>query len=423
MSTIPEGNFTIVNNETGRAVRVRLGRTSDVSDHKEGTKYLQYVTGKPTLELGEADNSPATVWWHNGSEQIVSHAVGEYQNIGDHCVWLHASTEREMDDLFDTNRAFTNRLDDMPADLRDRLAPLIPAEWPTIQERRRAERDSQPWIQAREKGRAGAEAELEAWAAEDNPPSATDLTVLRAYRLGIAEETGLTLAEMKELSQMSDYEQQRMMRTYSPAKQEALRKGIDKQMMEVVERLERDPRAHQVRVRASNLLPEILERRAAAQAATPHNNLHAWHSQCAYRKVTGGAIRFTSPHYETDEDQRIAAALDTYLEAAAKEGIVPPVIAADSTTRVHGCGAIRYTGATYGWTYDGTYIYGADSKTVPSEQTYWTDADGYLVGRPKGGKGQTWSIVKWTPTPRPGTDVSEAALTGLFGPIGNMLGI
>ncbi|MFD6875695.1 MULTISPECIES: hypothetical protein [unclassified Streptomyces] len=68
-----------------------------VSDWKEGTKYLQYVTGTPSLELGEADGSPATAWWFSTSEdaserrpfqQIVSHAVGEYQNIGDHCVWL-----------------------------------------------------------------------------------------------------------------------------------------------------------------------------------------------------------------------------------------------------------------------------------------------------------------------------------------------
>ncbi|MGW1642934.1 hypothetical protein [Streptomyces lavendulae] len=44
MSTFPEGNFTIVNNETGRCVRVRLGQTTDVSDWKEGTKCLQYVT-------------------------------------------------------------------------------------------------------------------------------------------------------------------------------------------------------------------------------------------------------------------------------------------------------------------------------------------------------------------------------------------
>ncbi|MEV6425557.1 hypothetical protein [Streptomyces sp. NPDC051662] len=31
----------------------------------------------------------------------------------------------------------------------------------------------------------------------------------------------------------------------------------------------------------------------------------------------------------------------------------------------------------------------ADSKTVPSERTYWTDDNGYLVGKNKGGPGQT----------------------------------
>ncbi|MEU9418135.1 hypothetical protein [Streptomyces sp. NPDC048272] len=97
MSTFPDGNFTIVNNETSRCVRVRLGRTKDVSDWQAGTKYLQSVTAKPTLELGEPDGSPATAWWFSTIDdagerrpfnQIVSHAVGEYQNIGDHCVWL-----------------------------------------------------------------------------------------------------------------------------------------------------------------------------------------------------------------------------------------------------------------------------------------------------------------------------------------------
>ncbi|MEU9803011.1 hypothetical protein [Streptomyces sp. NPDC051000] len=39
MSTFPDGNFTIVNNETSRCVRVRLGRTKDVSDWQAGTKY------------------------------------------------------------------------------------------------------------------------------------------------------------------------------------------------------------------------------------------------------------------------------------------------------------------------------------------------------------------------------------------------
>ncbi|MFD8795121.1 hypothetical protein [Streptomyces vinaceus] len=48
--------------------------------------------------LGEPDGSPATVWWFSTIDdaaerrpfsQIVSHAVGEYQNIGNHCcVWL-----------------------------------------------------------------------------------------------------------------------------------------------------------------------------------------------------------------------------------------------------------------------------------------------------------------------------------------------
>ncbi len=31
----PEGNCTITNNDTGRCVRVRLGRSHDVSNHKK----------------------------------------------------------------------------------------------------------------------------------------------------------------------------------------------------------------------------------------------------------------------------------------------------------------------------------------------------------------------------------------------------
>ncbi|MFF5809484.1 hypothetical protein [Streptomyces sp. NPDC012746] len=128
---------------------------------------------------------------------------------------------------------------------------------------------------------------------------------------------------------------------------------------------------------------------------------------------------------DISEAKRIGAAQDAYLEAAAKEGIVvPPATVSDSATYMYGCGARRESGKTYAWTYDGTHIYGADSETVPCERTYWTDTDGYLVGRPKGGAGQTWSIVKWTPTkPKPGTSPTDAALTGLFGPIANILGI
>ncbi|WP_236239819.1 hypothetical protein [Streptomyces sp. CC228A] len=428
MSRFPEGKFTIVNNETGRAVRVRLGRTHDVSDHRLGTRYLQTVSEKPWLELGQADNSPATVWRHN-SQQIVSHAVGEYQNIGDYCVWMDSKSTDQMKDRFNTQRAFESRLNDMPADLRGRLAPLIPAEWTAIQARLRAGMAKNYEFQQDERARAYAEAEAEAWAAEENPPSAHDLSLLRAYRLRSMggrpdpiSERGHQFAEMPEevrekvLSFLPAEEQQALRSEIAQ-----LRGEIDQPTKEVVERLRSDPRAEQVRERAEKLLPEVKERRAAAaQAAIPLEDLNEWHRKCAVRRLDDSEVllRFTNFNYSTDEDKRIMAALDTYLKAAAKEGIVPPVIASDSTTRLYGCGASQGPDSTYGWTYDGTHIYASDSNTIPSRQTYWTDAGGYLVGRPKGGPGQTWSIVKWTPTePEPGTNLSETALTGLFGPL------
>lgn len=425
MSRFPEGKFTIVNNETGRAVRVRLGLTHDASEYRLGSKYLLTVSEKPWLELGQADNSPATVWWHStsrSSQQIVSHAVSEYQNIGNYCVWMHADSSNKTSDLFSTEHAFQNRLDDMPADVRGRLAPLIPAEWTTIRARKRAE-----YLAATEQERAYADAEMEAWAAQENPPSAEDLSLLHAYRLGDIDGSVPSPLEREAYTDLPEGEQREMvLRSLHPKALEMLQTGLDERMRKVVDRLEDDPRAKQVEERAEKLLPEVKERRAAAaQATIPLEDLRAWHSQCAFLTAHGsGAVLRLSGRDETDEDRRITAAMARYVKAAAKEGIVPPVIASDSTTRLYGCGAVNAGSSTYNWTYDGTYIYAADSDTIPSQQTYWTDNNGYLVGRPKGGPGQTWSIVKWTPTkPEPGTSLSETALTGLFGPLDTVFGI
>ncbi|MFD5144597.1 hypothetical protein [Streptomyces sp. NPDC058401] len=136
MTTFPDGNFTIVNNETGRCVRVRLGRTKDVSDWKAGTKYLQHVTEEATLELGEPDGTPATAWWFSTIDdaaerrpfhQIVSHAVGEYQNIGNHCVWLDIQSHPTAEDRKRAADQFRHKLDDMPLDLKKKLYELLPA--------------------------------------------------------------------------------------------------------------------------------------------------------------------------------------------------------------------------------------------------------------------------------------------------------
>ncbi|MFD6891415.1 hypothetical protein [Streptomyces sp. NPDC059957] len=299
MSTYPEGNFTIVNNETGRCVRVRLGRTTDVSDWKEGTKYLQYVTDKPGLELGEPDGSPATVWWFSTIDdtaerqpfsQIVSHAVGEYQNIGDYCVWLDLNPYPTAEDRQRAADLFRHKLDDMPWSLKEKLAVLLPAGFKT-------------WAEAE----VGADASL--------------------------------------------------------AKQ-----------------------------------------------------LELWHGYCA-------SIRF--PEHHVEEDPEGVDAAHAYIDAAAEQGIHPPAVeSGDASTRMHGCGARREKNSTYRWAYDGTHIYAADSKTVPAERTYWTDEGGFLVGKSKGGPGQTWTLAPWKP-PIAQTQhdpVKALALTGLFGPFASLFG-
>ncbi|MFK0235324.1 hypothetical protein [Streptomyces vinaceus] len=59
---------------------------------------------------------------------------------------------------------------------------------------------------------------------------------------------------------------------------------------------------------------------------------------------------------------------------------------------------------------------------MPSDRTYWTDDGGYLVGKSKGGPGQTWTLAAWKPPSRQADPVKAIALTGLFGPIADLLG-
>ncbi|MFD9687927.1 OmpH family outer membrane protein [Kitasatospora sp. NPDC059088] len=312
MSNFPDGNFTIVNSETGRCVRVRLGKTEDVSDHKEGTKYLQYVTKNPSLELGPVDNSPATAWWFGSSnEQVVSFPVGEYQNIGNYCVWMHSNLYVDAKEELDRySRAFAGTLNSMSEDLKKKFAGLIPEDFKAEQARRH----------------------------ED----------------------------------------------------------MVKMLMEV------DAKA-----------AEALRARMTASWAA--EDLVAWHRVCA-----DVACHAAGRHGDETVPGPFA-----YLAAAAEEGIRPPAEVSDPTalasasTYMRGCGADRSEDITYRWTYDGTYIYGADSKTVPSERTYWTDKDGSLVGKTKGGPGQTWTIAPWTPTPPPAKMDAASALmlTGLYGPV------
>jgi hypothetical protein len=298
MSTFPDGKFTIVNNETGRCVRVRLGRTQDLSDWQAGTKYLQHVTEKPALELGEPDGSPATAWWFRSLDdaterrpfnQIVSHAVGEYQNIGEYCVWLDIQSRPTAEDRRRAADQFRHKLNDMPGSRKEELSVLLPEAF-----------------------KAEAESEL----------------------------------------------------------------GADAGLSEV---------------------------------------LDLWHRYCA---------SLVFPEHNVEEDLEGPEAAQSYLDAAAEDGVHPPAVESGrSSTRLHGCGASRGTNSTYRWAYDGTHIYGADSKTVPSERTYWSDEGGYLTGKVKGGPGQSWTLTAWKPPAGiPHDPVRAIALTGLFGPAAGLFG-
>ncbi|MFI8974364.1 hypothetical protein ACIGO9_15865 [Nocardia asteroides] len=146
MANFPNGNFTITNNNTGRCLRVRLGATATSADHKEGTSYFTHVTTKPWLELGPDDGSIATAWYfHTGYDtverkdfnQIVSVAVRDLQNIGNHCVWMNAGDLTWNDGDPDDSEAYwaarDARTEDRKKYLEEFLAARLPKEWPTSQ--------------------------------------------------------------------------------------------------------------------------------------------------------------------------------------------------------------------------------------------------------------------------------------------------
>lgn len=401
MSKLPEGNFTIVNNETGRCVRVRLGESQDVSDWKEGTKYLQTVTDKPALVLADPDGSPATAWWfstiEDGSErqpfnQFVSFAVDEYQNIGSYCVWLYTDSLAEGEEKRRAQVQFLSRLNDMPADLKKKLAEHIPKEWTALILQRRAERlEAQKKAWAQDGSIGWTEARVEALATEENPLSAEKQAQLRTLWEKVDAGDELTADEAT----------------------------LQKEIM---------PRYSKIADRAWELLPKAAEPKLKAlelewERTTPKEDLGYWHSLCAFLQFNAPEnVRVSGSHAQTGQDKRMAAAMRAYLDAAAKEGIRPQSQAVSARMEMYGCGASRGENRTYRWEYDGTYIYGADSKTVPSERTYWTDDNGYLVGKDKGGPGQKWTLTSWKPAPAEDRDMTPALRTGLFGSITDLFG-
>ncbi|PKW11836.1 hypothetical protein SAMN05428944_0930 [Streptomyces sp. 1222.5] len=82
-----------------------------------------------------------------------------------------------------------------------------------------------------------------------------------------------------------------------------------------------------------------------------------------------------------------------------------------SRTELYGCGAKRYEGSTYRWSYDCIYISASDSQTVRGKQTYGSDDDGRLVGKAKGHPGQKWKIAPYkAPAKPPQADGAAATI-------------
>ncbi|MEU9488013.1 hypothetical protein AB0D83_30975 [Streptomyces decoyicus] len=46
-----------------------------------------------------------------------------------------------------------------------------------------------------------------------------------------------------------------------------------------------------------------------------------------------------------------------------------------------------------------------------------------LVGKSKGGPGQSWTITSWKPAPKSPDLTRAVILTGLFGPVGAAIGL
>lgn len=401
MSNFPSGNFTITNNDTGRCLRARLGRTTDISDYKEGTKYLLGRTDPPALELGPPDGSLATAWYfdtaHDSLErqpfnQIVNVAVRDLQNIGNRCVWLYTDSYTEAADKWHAQQQFAAKMHDLPDDLRERLSQLIPEEW-KAQRAQLHEELLEEWKtenEQDEENHAWLEALLEADAAAEEP--------LEAGKL----------AQFKVL--------------LDPTRTERVTKDEEPLLKEIS--------AWQARIsdRAEELLPQVKERRAKAlelewQQKAQVETLEQWTKNCvflAFHHAEGLKSSLFLP--PTEQDKRYVAAMRVYLDEAAKEGIYPSCEASGARTDLNGCGVKRSENRAYRWQTDGTYIFGADSDTVLAERCYWTDDNGYLVGKNKNGPGQTWTIEPWTPPARiDRADVGGALLTGLFGPLASVL--
>ncbi|MFI0503217.1 hypothetical protein ACH3WN_10160 [Streptomyces albogriseolus] len=464
MSKFPEGPFTIVNQDTGRCLRVRLGETVDLSDYKEGTKYLLSRTFPPTLELGPNDGSDATAWYYRYHEdrlerqsfnQIASTAVDKHQNIGKYGVWMFSDPADVELEKVSLQEWYASRLNDTTGDIAKRLDALIPQPW-TTQAAQDYASELEQWKEEGER--------FEGTIEQLNSRQADLMEEIRAQAAKVMEAVREQAADLTKANKAND--SLRIStgggRFRAPTEDEVVDTMESRMLGGVwhVQRLEEemeraDPRDYAYLLENQlgalectggySLLEWLraigkaegfekplkeMERTedALAQALKAETPVRAWQRRAPLKGVARWNDRCaTLSFYGTDKlddnDNEHVEEMRAYLAAAAKEGITKPVSSVGARTEMFGCGAMRYVGSTYRWDYDGTYITASDSKTVPSEQTYWTDDKGQLVGKAKGHPGQKWTIAPYkapTKADSGGVDLPSVFLTGLFGPIASV---
>ncbi|QRV25867.1 hypothetical protein I6J39_00160 [Streptomyces californicus] len=459
MSKFPSGPFTIVNQETGRCLRVRLGETVDLSSHRLGTEYLLSQSYPPSLELGPADGSKATAWYYRSHDdalerqpfnQIASSAVSDLQNIGDYGVWMYSEPFAEERENALLRAWYASKLNDATGEVAKRLQALIPEEW-HVQVSQEYEDELADWEKAGSQfegvvdepnGRQAALLEelrpqhgklLEAlpghmdaiMKAYLNAPKLhwkhKDGTALDKQEMEQSWERALLIGAkaVQSFEEQMEHAEPQELESLLGAQVLAMRFSGAEKISERLgklglpslfgEALEEARRTEQALVKALKAEAPV----RAWQRRAPIKGVARWNDRCA-------SLAFYGEDGLDVIGEKFVEAMRAYLDAAAKEGITKPVSTASSRTGMYGCGAKRYEGSTYRWDYDGTYITASDSKTVPSERTYWTDDDGRLVGKTKGGPGQKWTV---TPYKEPADKVNgeDIFLTGLFGPLASIL--
>ncbi|MFI5704469.1 hypothetical protein ACIA78_31020 [Streptomyces xanthochromogenes] len=344
--TFPRGNFTITNNDSGLSLRARLGESKDISDYKEGTKYLLSKTDPPTLQLAENDGSPAFAWYFDTAEdpdgrtpynQIVNLAVRDLQNIGNYCVTLEAG---------------------------------------------KPEQESEPFREAVERTEA----------ARDG------VGRLRSTRREFRDQRGMEWAKQpspkptpEEFSEQLEKDFQELVDAAKKAKEDA--DAHEKALDDLIPRSWTGDRAHWIRT------CEIFER----------------DGEPGIRELHRGTRPLPFPNKAED----LFPLLKKYMKAYQDGAEAPIRRYPKGRMEMGGCGKSRTLGTTYAWSTKGGFIFGADSRTVPAESTYWTvNSDGWFSAQPRGEAGQKWTIAPWT-EPAPVPNLNAYALTGLFGPLGS----